>query len=507
MEGMLKASFAFIEASIAAGTNGARLSKLVCDQLQSLKTNIGRMSNDLNDATCALALIADTCPFDAEQRAELVDVIQTTLSMGAHACNADSKNQEHLHTYNYYTESIWNVILNTPDVEEVFKTLINLFHKIGLRYPSEPSKKVVVATIMAARRKAVSHHGAWCMLKQFTRLNNTMRKTRKDQALTMHAFPYAVADFQRLYPHAYDEDAPPVDCRLDPQLIKDAVPFVVARSTNSLLRQEGHGTGSYGSVTGDAMLPSRPQTFEHMMQGCMRQMMMGVMSMHPGFNASNASGSGDVPMTFNTPSKKLKALANEPPACGTGQFVPPGSHGGASSAQPPICDHVDDGRGDSHEQLADAADDIDKMLDVAMSGGKAAATHGGDDKAKPHCKSKAKPSAMKVMKVVGAHPEAMKGAPAMKAAKVAPPKAKKDDSTIVYDKPPKFGSALPCVFNGCKIYESVSGKKYRVVPKPGVSPYDRQFSYASDGKQKAWSAVVKYCTHPFIPKTSCNFAK
>ncbi len=147
---MLKASFAFIDASIAAGTNGDRLSKLTHDQLQSLKANIGRMSNDLNDATCAIALITDTCPFDAEQRAELVAAMQTTVSVGARVCSADSKNQEHLHTYNYYTESIWHAILNTPDDEELFKTLIDFFHKIGLRYPSEPTKKVVIATILAA---------------------------------------------------------------------------------------------------------------------------------------------------------------------------------------------------------------------------------------------------------------------------------------------------------------------------------------------------------------------
>ena len=67
--------------------------------------------------------------------------------------------------------------------------------------------------------------------------------------------------------------------------------------------------------------------------------------------------------------------------------------------------------------------------------------------------------------------------------------------------PPKYGTPLPIVYNGCKIYSGPD--RYRVVPFPGQSKYDRGFPFKS-GKQPAWTAVLKYCKNPSVPSTSKN---
>ena len=69
----------------------------------------------------------------------------------------------------------------------------------------------------------------------------------------------------------------------------------------------------------------------------------------------------------------------------------------------------------------------------------------------------------------------------------------------------KFGTSLPCVYNGCKIYAG-SGR-FRVVPFPGLSVYDRTFMFNDKNKSKVWGNVIDYCKKPSIPKSSANYVK
>ena len=71
-------------------------------------------------------------------------------------------------------------------------------------------------------------------------------------------------------------------------------------------------------------------------------------------------------------------------------------------------------------------------------------------------------------------------------------------------KPPKYGTPLPCVFNGCRIYSSP--ERYRVVPFPGKSVYDKAWLKKDNG-QTAWKLVIDYCKKASIPKDSVNVLK
>ena len=70
---------------------------------------------------------------------------------------------------------------------------------------------------------------------------------------------------------------------------------------------------------------------------------------------------------------------------------------------------------------------------------------------------------------------------------------------------PKMSAPLPLMYGGCKVYETSTS--YRVVPKPGVSKYDKQFSFAKTPKAGVWNDVLKFCEKPSIPKSSANYVK
>jgi hypothetical protein len=80
-------------------------------------------------------------------------------------------------------------------------------------------------------------------------------------------------------------------------------------------------------------------------------------------------------------------------------------------------------------------------------------------------------------------------------------------ASAIFDRssPPKFGTNCPCVFNNCRIYEVST--KFRVVPAPDRSAYDRGFPFTAATKKDAWNTLIKYCRDPFIPKGSKNYVK
>ena len=69
--------------------------------------------------------------------------------------------------------------------------------------------------------------------------------------------------------------------------------------------------------------------------------------------------------------------------------------------------------------------------------------------------------------------------------------------------PPKYGAALPMIYNGCKVYESKD--RFRVVPFPGESKYDKAFQFKTPKAKRAqWDSLIEYCKKPSIPSTSTN---
>jgi len=101
----------------------------------------------------------------------------------------------------------------------------------------------------------------------------------------------------------------------------------------------------------------------------------------------------------------------------------------------------------------------------------------------------------------------LKPAAAVAAVMKKPARATSATAAAIFDRssPPKFGTECPCVFNGCRIYEVPT--KFRVVPAPDLSVYDKAFTFNAATKKTAWESLIKYCRNPSIPKDSKNYVK
>ena len=95
--------------------------------------------------------------------------------------------------------------------------------------------------------------------------------------------------------------------------------------------------------------------------------------------------------------------------------------------------------------------------------------------------------------------------PPTKKIKAGAEKAIKSVTTInVLKAVPKFGVDFPFSYNGCNVYRSAA--RYRVVPRPGKSVYDKAFQFGGMKTEKeAFADMLQYLKNPTIPKTSANY--
>ena len=63
---------------------------------------------------------------------------------------------------------------------------------------------------------------------------------------------------------------------------------------------------------------------------------------------------------------------------------------------------------------------------------------------------------------------------------------------------PALEKTAPINHHGCRIYTSVADKKWRVMPKPGESLYDKGFAWGADPQAK-WRKLLDYCEAPMLP--------
>jgi hypothetical protein len=489
MEGAIRAAIEYLGTTKRAGASAALLTSMTSDQVLNLQSMFARMHCDMADATRAMALLADDASFSADQRSDIVDTIHVAVrNTSAHA-NHEDKTQTNMFIYNYVPESVWLVLLDKhKSADDRINAWIDLLLMIGMRFPDVPTKKLIVATTIVANGDQMTHVGAHDMFKKLRDLTVKRRVTRKDQALTMRVFPEDVTDFVSIHLHCYQQCAPPVACRVDVQLIKDTVSMVAARSNNILVA----GSRTRGGVAPSTMQLMNPAACIPNMLQIMVAAMAGGAGFGPGhdiapINMMTSRGVDGTASAGSTTQQRQQHSPHTPPP--KSPASPPGDRQGADEMKA-LTDKPSDG---NHAPDQTTEDDIDKMLGdtVLAAHTKAKAAAKATAKATAKAKAKAKTKA--------------KGKPKT----LATPKAtatRKRASPTVATSPPKFGTALPLSYRGCNIYHSASTKRYRVVPKPGKSVYDKAFSYKPETQNTVWKSVVKFCEKPTIPKDSCNYA-
>ena len=133
---------------------------------------------------------------------------------------------------------------------------VDVLHQLGIRFMDPETTKIAVATTLVARNTATSPTVAFKLFKDMRAINKRRRESRKDQPLTLRLFPELVSDFVAMYPSIYG-DTPPVECRVDTQLIKDMLPYIACRDNNVLVAsRETPLSMRRENTRAQAMLPS-----------------------------------------------------------------------------------------------------------------------------------------------------------------------------------------------------------------------------------------------------------
>ena len=345
------------------------------------------------------------------------------------------------------------------------------------------------------------------MLQRFTKLNNKKRQARKDEALTLKVFPENVKEFTALHSTCFPPGKEPVECRIDHRLIKDTVSFVAARGTNTLVRSQ---TSPFSQIMPSPGPMQMGSSMQQQLQSFIGSCVQNIVSQYaPGVSGAPSCGR-DVGITFNpVRPPPRRALPVVPHAAVHGDT---GALGGletdpttAAPAHAPAAHEAGDARAgvdpfagfmeDEKEE-----DEVDKLLPPRVKATLEAAAKGVPAPMKAAPKTKGKPSKP----------------PAMKVIKDAKPKAGaskkgggKKSETLEYTKRPLETTSFPFVYRGCKVYYSPSRESFRVMPRPGISVFDKPFSYkgSKTDKSKAFQAMLAYCEKPVIPKDSANYVK
>ena len=204
---------------------------------------------DRHDATELLrAMRSDTSGvFTEEQRLHLSEVASECIATThLHAVipemHGSKKEQTHLYSHGYYTEVEWATFCDgSIPMHEKYSTMQKSWLSWGLRFPSGPSYRIGLATLLKASGIHASGHQAHDMLNEFKHGFKTLRGVYGGDA-TLKIFPARVEDFVLMYPTIWTSPNTPVACRIPVNGIMEiANPRVIAcRSNSHVLCQGGH---------------------------------------------------------------------------------------------------------------------------------------------------------------------------------------------------------------------------------------------------------------------------
>ena len=164
--------------------------------------------------------------FSQAQKESLIEAASVRLSTtvvagGVVALQADlhagQKLQTHLHSFRYYSEAQWVVWFSLATMLTKFRDMSRIWLGWGLIYPSGPTFRVGLATIIVASGSVVSSTTAHEQLEEFKTEFKIIRGARPTKG-TLKIVPSQAMAFNLLYPERLPSY---VDCRADSTLIEE----------------------------------------------------------------------------------------------------------------------------------------------------------------------------------------------------------------------------------------------------------------------------------------------
>ena len=147
---------------------------------------------------------------------------------------AAQKMQTHLYSYNYYSADQWAFWYSLATMIEKYKEMSRIWLSWGLVYPSGPTFRVGLATLIAASGEVATSTSAFKQMETFKIEFKAIRGARPAQG-TLKTFPSHAPAFAMLHPNRLPSF---VDCRVDENVItehacKEHIPI---KANNARLR-------------------------------------------------------------------------------------------------------------------------------------------------------------------------------------------------------------------------------------------------------------------------------
>ena len=252
-----------------------------CDSMQSFP-------RDVEDAGAMYTILDTDSPshaFTPTQRTRMAHAISIHMRgvAAASVASTDTKNQSHLHQYNYWSNQMWEDAWNMDySKDQVFSTTIDWYLAIGLRFASDDTVKQSLAMIMAGREQKNTPQQNYDDLHEFKRKLRIKRELYKGDP-TFKEFPASPCEFTSLYSDKITYD--PVDTRVEVKILQEMTHKDVMPSRSNNKRMNGGPSQTAASSTHRAASPSResdgvlvsrsaPQrspTTSHLLQSMARQ--------------------------------------------------------------------------------------------------------------------------------------------------------------------------------------------------------------------------------------------
>ena len=227
----------------ATRMNSSELQTMQQTQVDALKSAFLQTEFDVQDASDLQATLSEPSnAFSAAQREELASVV-ARLSASRLVTSKDSpkkrdtKLQDCSGFPSMLTDKQWDEIEAAPDLESKVQLLVKFMLLIGLRNPTEPTKKVVLTMAAIANDTPLGATAFYKELQKMTNLLTRMRKSPTFPPSTMSTFPASGAALKTMCPHVYPDDDP-VPSRVPVIDIDRRAPMYGTRNTMRALRPD-----------------------------------------------------------------------------------------------------------------------------------------------------------------------------------------------------------------------------------------------------------------------------
>ena len=211
-------------------------------------------------------MLASQSVFSSTQAAEITRAIDQKVSVPSGVTSTSASTGQHsqqVHEYlkSYFTEYIWAIIMGHSSVQSKLEHLSHFFvQTLGLRHPSEKTRRDAVAIILAATNTDCSGAETLEHIQDLRRLMESARLVCAHGFKGPDRYPADVEVFRSMFPESY-KDAMPVASQITEEAFRNKQSGTPCRLSHSAVSDgKRHRLVGKKSTKADNTPTTQPET-------------------------------------------------------------------------------------------------------------------------------------------------------------------------------------------------------------------------------------------------------